>query len=1297
MYTAACKKKSKHCKQIVTKKKKKSKRKKATNKKGGVKSKNKSKGDGLKSSTRKKKKKRAKKKSRKKSVKKDGFGLPKMETTFLPSKLQEFCMDADEYSRILAHVQSLKEGGRGKYPAGKDKGKKKQNWDNKCKKYCLRNDLLTLKDTTHFLKVDKQFYDAKSKKTIILKKGKVLNLRKYGKHFSDDQYTTFTTYRVVVTPEMVPKIWHDYHEAFACPGQETTRDTIKQHYHFTKLVEFVKYAKSIAPCCQRKQEQNKENQGEPRLRPLPIPSDKFYEVHLDFAGPFPLSKNGNRYILIATDRLTRFPEVAALPDQTAEQVCKFIFDEIFMRYGMMKVFIHDNGKSFIEQYNAELLASFGIKRRCVLPYRPRGNGAAESMVKTIKTAILSHIQHHQAVKKNRKWKKGGGKWSRYWDTQVKPAAFFARASWTRTRKMSPIEAMHGRKPFMPGDWDLLGDESLDAEYEEEEIDVKTATDVDMTDLDDFEKHQIRLNEIAEQLAATYQTTQERYIKKYNKRRGLTYDPQVGDKVLYRKRQKSRFDKKVTWLPVGGFVVIKHIDNAGRVTLMKEKGKEMSQKYPLDFIKKFNTAEDLQKAEENETSTDDGTTEIDVSENEPVIEENKIQETDFIDVLQSYEEKFAKKLDLSSITLDLSSVVLQQSKTWRYIRNGPMFCAFITLIMSLVSNKFFMKSLTEISGSNVNIRFVKQLFTMMNVTVTHALQKKNNGYTTYQCFEMVLELLSTWMALKKHRINRFYTIFEAFNILGLTDETLKRQFQEKNILVRNQVYLKMCVNESCLEIYSAEGGDRISSWKDFDMQALPGFEDAEGPNQAGEPFFEVPSYVFSETNILCGASPQGRCSKCGSCTFTITFRTLSDVILVTFGHYLNFFTNFDVQKLQKVPLIDYEGKIHFYETQSILLNKPSNVHWTNVQLDWKNQKCVQLESLRGGGVLDGKPKRRSISWLQDNKKFIAGLVLTRLRQAPQQQTNPYDVVLSAIKECKLSTKDVKLYPQITWPNFMEHRDLWTLFEEDVNRITYTSTMDQEIDGVEYKAGDRLKVGRMQLSRLNIPTANYTLRTKPLYTKMKQVLIEWCKQHESHWIQTGQHLSKQQQTTFRERMLRIWEETDASKKGNELECQVDLTVQTNSDTESSHTGSSEVQQLSQQIQSVLQQKQLKVIKSAEHGSIELQGDVSSRNEQVISVTQVSQRAFNKFGRDGWYEWYCKIDDKIKLRKFVPHKTKLKLVRTDKISEIHVIDKLELLTELSDLDEKKAMWFIKGCNKKSHVPDMVFKLSCDPTQSQ
>ena len=67
---------------------------------------------------------------------------------------------------------------------------------------------------------------------------------------------------------------------------------------------------------------------------------------MDILGPFPVSDNGNRYVVMLVDQFTKWVEAYPLPDQTAERVARVVVDNFISRFGSPLVIHTDHGPQF---------------------------------------------------------------------------------------------------------------------------------------------------------------------------------------------------------------------------------------------------------------------------------------------------------------------------------------------------------------------------------------------------------------------------------------------------------------------------------------------------------------------------------------------------------------------------------------------------------------------------------------------------------------------------------------------------------------------------------------------------------------------------------------------------------------------------------------------------------------------------------------------------------------------------------------------------------------------------------------
>ena len=78
----------------------------------------------------------------------------------------------------------------------------------------------------------------------------------------------------------------------------------------------------------------------------PIIEVELFDVWgIDFMGPFP-SSQGNLYILVAVDYVSKWVKAIATPHNDSKTVKKFLKRNIFTRFGVPREFISDEGKHF---------------------------------------------------------------------------------------------------------------------------------------------------------------------------------------------------------------------------------------------------------------------------------------------------------------------------------------------------------------------------------------------------------------------------------------------------------------------------------------------------------------------------------------------------------------------------------------------------------------------------------------------------------------------------------------------------------------------------------------------------------------------------------------------------------------------------------------------------------------------------------------------------------------------------------------------------------------------------------------
>ena len=112
------------------------------------------------------------------------------------------------------------------------------------------------------------------------------------------------------------------------------------------------------------------------LHPIP-PLRAFEKWGIDFMGPLPATKRGHRFIVVATDYLTKFAKVRALKTWVKKEVARFVYERIVTRFGILLEMISDNGPQFTNVIWEDLMERLAIKHRFTTMYKPSTNGLVE--------------------------------------------------------------------------------------------------------------------------------------------------------------------------------------------------------------------------------------------------------------------------------------------------------------------------------------------------------------------------------------------------------------------------------------------------------------------------------------------------------------------------------------------------------------------------------------------------------------------------------------------------------------------------------------------------------------------------------------------------------------------------------------------------------------------------------------------------------------------------------------------------------------------------------------------------------
>lgn len=128
----------------------------------------------------------------------------------------------------------------------------------------------------------------------------------------------------------------------------------------------------------------------------------FRIVASDLVGPFPMSKKGNRFLIVAIDIFSKFTIMKAVKTATAQNVTEFVKNEVILKFACPEMIISDNGGQYKSALFKSLLEERNIRFWLTANYFAQGNNT-ECVNKTIGTAlkafILNDVEHREWDKK----------------------------------------------------------------------------------------------------------------------------------------------------------------------------------------------------------------------------------------------------------------------------------------------------------------------------------------------------------------------------------------------------------------------------------------------------------------------------------------------------------------------------------------------------------------------------------------------------------------------------------------------------------------------------------------------------------------------------------------------------------------------------------------------------------------------------------------------------------------------------------------------------------------------------------
>uniref|UniRef100_A0A3B1IUQ7 Gypsy retrotransposon integrase-like protein 1 n=1 Tax=Astyanax mexicanus TaxID=7994 RepID=A0A3B1IUQ7_ASTMX len=140
-------------------------------------------------------------------------------------------------------------------------------------------------------------------------------------------------------------------------------------------------------------------------------------------------------VLVVTDHYTKLAHAFPCANQTAKQVAKKLWDNVFCVYGFPQRIHSDQGANFESELIAELLKLSGVAKSRTTGYHPMGNGGTERFNRTLGSMLRA-----LPLKSKQQWPQ-----------QIQALTFAYNATIHETTGYAPFYLMFGRVPRLPID------------------------------------------------------------------------------------------------------------------------------------------------------------------------------------------------------------------------------------------------------------------------------------------------------------------------------------------------------------------------------------------------------------------------------------------------------------------------------------------------------------------------------------------------------------------------------------------------------------------------------------------------------------------------------------------------------------------------------------------------------------------------------------------------------------------------------------------------------------------------------
>jgi hypothetical protein len=215
------------------------------------------------------------------------------------------------------------------------------------------------------------------------------------------------SWKMVVPRNLIPKILDEYHNHRSHLGYFKTLNSIRTKFYWKFMSVDIK--NFVSKCDRCKAAKSTTHMTKPPITSQKTAPYPWHTISADLMEKLPRSANGFTHLLVVSDWFSKWILTHPLRNTGSKAICKFLESQVFLMWGIPKIFISDNGSCF--------------KSRELPQHNP-----SERVIKTIGGSLRTLLGNDQ----------------RKWDTLIPEIGAAIRDAKHKSTKFSPYFVNFGR-------------------------------------------------------------------------------------------------------------------------------------------------------------------------------------------------------------------------------------------------------------------------------------------------------------------------------------------------------------------------------------------------------------------------------------------------------------------------------------------------------------------------------------------------------------------------------------------------------------------------------------------------------------------------------------------------------------------------------------------------------------------------------------------------------------------------------------------------------------------------------------